>query len=350
MRSILYYPKINIEDNIWLRNAILYWDEVCSIVPSTDYLFHPSPEIAYLTDQDFYRPVDPLRLFQSPEAANFEREMLARLKHLKGKLRYVDTPEEPTPRHGEKISWPRLYESIHYNKISALLYRYMQTHGLLHWNDDHIWLEMDKQAATLYMSVLAKYLARIDEQAMVIGTDQKAYMNHSYAPAWPNYGTWCFDLKIQECLPTPCLDVPLEDVIAFRNQRHDELLRFRGVIDEFESKLKFCADATEIKMEAVRFQERLELATHDIERLLKESHQNNRRTSLKTFVEGAAVTGLLTALNDPTEMNIITAAIFCLGTIILGISKRNLGKIQNDNLSAAGFSYLYYANKAGILR
>ena len=32
-QTILYYPTINIQDGTWLRNAILYWDEVSSIVP-----------------------------------------------------------------------------------------------------------------------------------------------------------------------------------------------------------------------------------------------------------------------------------------------------------------------------
>ena len=36
-QTILYYPTINIQDGSWLRNAILYWDEVSSIVPDENY-------------------------------------------------------------------------------------------------------------------------------------------------------------------------------------------------------------------------------------------------------------------------------------------------------------------------
>ncbi len=46
-QTILYYPKINIHDGSWLRNAILYWDEVSSIVPYENYLDF-SPELLYL--------------------------------------------------------------------------------------------------------------------------------------------------------------------------------------------------------------------------------------------------------------------------------------------------------------
>ena len=31
-KTILYYPTIKIRDCYWLRNAILYWDRVASIV------------------------------------------------------------------------------------------------------------------------------------------------------------------------------------------------------------------------------------------------------------------------------------------------------------------------------
>jgi len=32
-RSVLYYPTITIPPGSWLRNAVLYWDSVGSIVP-----------------------------------------------------------------------------------------------------------------------------------------------------------------------------------------------------------------------------------------------------------------------------------------------------------------------------
>ena len=32
--SALYYPHIDIHDPMWLRSAILFWDEIQTIVPS----------------------------------------------------------------------------------------------------------------------------------------------------------------------------------------------------------------------------------------------------------------------------------------------------------------------------
>ena len=46
-QTILYYPTIDIQDGAWLRNAILYWDEVSSIVPYEGYPDF-SPEILFI--------------------------------------------------------------------------------------------------------------------------------------------------------------------------------------------------------------------------------------------------------------------------------------------------------------
>ena len=49
--SLLYYPTIQIPSGQWLKKAVLYWDEVSSIVPQ-DYdgkwLIESSPDLEYL--------------------------------------------------------------------------------------------------------------------------------------------------------------------------------------------------------------------------------------------------------------------------------------------------------------
>ena len=63
-QTILYYPYINIQDGTWLRNAILYWDEVSSIVPYDNYP-DLSPELLYLQESGAYKAVYPRDLFFS---------------------------------------------------------------------------------------------------------------------------------------------------------------------------------------------------------------------------------------------------------------------------------------------
>ena len=69
-QTILYYPRINIHDGSWLRNAILYWDEVSSIVPYENYE-DLSPELLYLQNLGVYRAIYPQDLFFSEYAEDF---------------------------------------------------------------------------------------------------------------------------------------------------------------------------------------------------------------------------------------------------------------------------------------
>lgn len=69
-QTILYYPTINIQDSAWLRNAVLYWDEVSSIVPYEDYP-NFSPEVLFLQRSGVYKAVYPQKLFSSEFAEDF---------------------------------------------------------------------------------------------------------------------------------------------------------------------------------------------------------------------------------------------------------------------------------------
>lgn len=47
-RTILYYPTINIPNDEWLRHALLYYDQVSSIIPQNwenESLIQLSPDI-----------------------------------------------------------------------------------------------------------------------------------------------------------------------------------------------------------------------------------------------------------------------------------------------------------------
>ena len=77
-QTILYYPTINIQDGTWLRNAILYWDEVSSIVPYENYPDF-SPELLYLQELGVYKAVYPRNLFFSEFAEDFCNSIVKRI-------------------------------------------------------------------------------------------------------------------------------------------------------------------------------------------------------------------------------------------------------------------------------
>jgi hypothetical protein len=80
-RAILYYPTIDVPTGDWLRQALLYWDEVGSIVPEQwEHSHHYRDDIRYLKDEGQFRAFRPELLTQSPAfdraRKNLEREFI----------------------------------------------------------------------------------------------------------------------------------------------------------------------------------------------------------------------------------------------------------------------------------
>lgn len=73
-QPILYYLTINIEDSAWLRSAILYWDEINSIVPYKEYC-GLSPELLFLENAGQYRPIYPEEIFVLGDPHEFSLAM-----------------------------------------------------------------------------------------------------------------------------------------------------------------------------------------------------------------------------------------------------------------------------------
>jgi hypothetical protein len=76
-RTILYFPTIAVPNGTWLRRALLYWDEVASIVPqgyTGESLIPYTPEVQYLLSEGVFKPISPTRLRQHSE---LEREFKA---------------------------------------------------------------------------------------------------------------------------------------------------------------------------------------------------------------------------------------------------------------------------------
>ena len=158
-QTILYYPTINIQDSAWLRNAILYWDEVSSIVPYENYPDF-SPELLYLQELGVYKAVYPRELFFSEFAEDFCSAIVkrisaydrSRVKNIKngiqnGRVRV----------HKNKIYAPALHELIHYRKLPPQLLDYFEDKRFINDYNTDGWMEIDSKIAQIYMRTLAEY-------------------------------------------------------------------------------------------------------------------------------------------------------------------------------------------------
>lgn len=351
-RSILYYPTIDIKDGDWLRSAVLYWDKIGSIVP-TGCEGILSAELRYLEEQNIYQQVQPLDLFYNLDQKKVCREFVKESIHRISKLLAHPVLKRTGTRGNTRMHLEKM--GVHhrdgnvlvfYSKLPHELADFFEEMHLIQSNNDGMWVVMPERIADTYMSILAKYLARINDN-MAIGTDTVSNMRRSYCNASPTYGDICYEVNLLNILPTPNPDVGFEDIVIFRNQRRAELLHFREVIDEMELQLGRAEDNQEIKHLLTAFAERFERETHDIGMMLRDNRIRFRHNCFKSLIQIQVPAAVQLFTNNP-QLTVVAAA------ANLGINIRtcylNLRKENNAVLSNSAFSYLYHGEKAGVLR
>ena len=348
-QTILYYPKINIQDGAWLRNAILYWDEVSSIVPDASYS-DLSPELLYLQKLGVYKAVYPQDLFFSEFAEDFCDAIVKRISAY-DRRRTRSTYDEIENSSGRvrkrKIYAPALHELIHYRKLPPRILDYF---GNRKYIDDYAdgWLEIDQNIAQIYMRTLAEYSIKCSGKDIVLGTDritpnQEIYREfHNHA----DLQTQCCKINIENCLPQPSMDIGFEDILEFKTKRKDELHAFRAKIKELETNI-YKADSPElIRHFETQFIEEWQQCSQDFYKVLRDSRIKFYLSSLISLVAIPFVSQCLSSLigQDLTPA-IQTGAQF----LALGIGYFDYrGKISPAKADGA-FSYIFNAKRAGII-
>ena len=73
MNNLLYYPYINLPNTDWAIRALLYYDNISSIVP-TQYFYEPEqyePFMREVIQNELIHPINPMRLCQNADTAFF---------------------------------------------------------------------------------------------------------------------------------------------------------------------------------------------------------------------------------------------------------------------------------------
>lgn len=355
-QTILYYPTIDIQDSTWLRNALLYWDNISSIVPYVNYSDF-SPELLYLQDCGVYKPAFPQDLFYSEYASDFTEAIITKLERYNRNTRFscAQHSNRPTVRiHRDKIYTPALHELIHYKKMDPELLKFFSDRRYINDFNCGGWMEIDSNVASIYMKTLAEFIVKCYSEDIVIGTSQLKYQNQFYTPTKPREGTACISLELDSCLPQPAMDVGFEEMLDFKKRHKDDFAEFRKKLREYEIALSKCSRIEELKFETENFKENWQSALRKEQKLF---------TSKKTpFVLGTLHTLInVPAIADPIEcalqkfaptLNSSIASGALLGgtaAISLGYKFVSYRRKINEHRSGSGFSYIIKASKAGII-
>lgn len=348
MRSILYYPFISVKDGVWLRTAILYWDKVCTIVPSKEFSAM-TPELQYLNMRGYYRPIVPYDVFLLGKPSEFAKASTRYFSHIiysQNDVRRRDYNERLTP---QRIYDPSLHSLLHYKKLPDQTLSLLSKCGIQQDNDG--WIIMPTNTARNYMKLLAEFAAKYDETDMVVGTDTLQSLNQLY-PAIRRNKNAVLSIVFNNCLPVPSMDVGLEELLDFKETRKDELYELWEKIRELEKTISDCQDILQIKSELIHFRQSWEREIDNYSHLFSDGKNKTITGSLRTFITDTSAAGTITQLTHP--LNILSApteiaAVLGYGLIGVGRYYLNYKNKVNEALHNSGFAYIVSANKQGLI-
>jgi hypothetical protein len=258
--TALFYPWIDITDEVWLKTAMLYWDRIQTIVPQSIQEPYASP-----TAKEFFEQgaLVPLRVSsEMPELQGLAEEM----------LRYLDRKEatelvlEANERnyvyiHADKLPYELrriAFSSRRFRRESA---RILPT-DLMDGASEEQFLMMESDLARHYITVLATRLserigsslltafpaadnlavsAKLD--APVAGTLTRGISEAEYTVYGPRRDEprelvkgMLVQLILDKIKILP--ETPVEEIMKFRREHIDELGRFRKAIEDLTSSVE----------------------------------------------------------------------------------------------------------------
>lgn len=342
--TLLYYPSIKLPTGGWLRQAILYWDEVASIVPrdSEDRPAVPlTSDMEYLQGEGVFRAIDPVRLVHDPQgdanSRNFERELR-------------DIVDSPSYRNGlPPAEESRATSLIHRNKLSAAVEYYLSERRLAENNSqDARWVRCEATTAIVYMALLAKYLADADERgATVPATDRPEYERLMFASRSHDGSLPCLAARLLRALPVPHEDTPLSEILRFRKQRRQELLAFRQVLEEFKRNLVKAQTRSDVQEVCASFGDSVEEGIEGVRRTMRESRVHVVAGSLKALVTTKAppmwaVAGAVAgAAHGDVRWTLVGFGVGAILSVASEVVRRL--STRSATVRDCSFAYLYHA-------
>ena len=340
--TILYYPKIAIPDGAWLRQALLYWDRIGSIIPrEIDRAGHDLQDLHTLYELNVYRSYNPEDFIAGDQRLRieFEQEFI----HISKKPSFWRRLPPPEAR--------RFDSTIHIAKITDNLSEYIQSKGLAILRDRYdSWYQFERSSAWLYMALLAKYMADSAEETTIPGTDFGLFKDFIFQTEKRYFSASCFELTLQDILPVPSQNTPLEKILEFKTKRRDELTSFREVIWDIQNELKNSQEVSQIRDIASRYSDLINTRVSDLSKTMQEDNFQLLRGSLETLVKTDSIPSL-SLVFDPFQIPIEykLAGLGVLGVISVSnylLDRRNeRRKLLREN----SFSYLYHAEHEGII-
>lgn len=335
--SALYYPSFNAPDS-WLKNSLLYFDEVSTIIPYQRDQSVLNSSQTYLAGEGFYRPA----IVGHPGMQEWELHELA-----DEVLTYAMSNE------GEReiaSSTEAFY--IDRAKFSHFLRHDLKRRGFLTPSAESGFDRVPAPLAIFYMARLADLVCKNDAHHLLPSTD------HSYTHALMAEeagGDKVADavrIVIKGMLPPVRDDVPLRSVVEFRREHEDELRPFRVLVRSFASKISKASGTEEEKAVLAEVADQI---VSDVRKFENKTDTvlGDKLSSCISFITSfgapGTIAGILNVVNPDLVKSIdpvlgLTASVAC-GAVHL-THKARTGK---KSLESEPLYYLHSVKKSGLV-
>jgi hypothetical protein len=216
--TALYYPYIDVRDFGCLKSALLYWDRVRRIVPSS-VLPGTNWQVEEFVDRGVLISTDPYEYCKGAET-RFRQYLLPLLKHRRNYLF-----KTWSRRLAEEPSLANTYQ-IHVMKLSGeLLDEWVDKKWARPFGD---WVQVEPSLAGLYMTCLAAEMSERMEASPVTDRPEFAhsgeYLCFGQYPTFSNQGLSDTLLKLNIELPNPgqVAGIPNGEILRFHEKYANE--------------------------------------------------------------------------------------------------------------------------------
>jgi hypothetical protein len=241
-----YYPYVHPPLG-WVKQALLYWDQVSSIVGDG---FYPDHDLEWLMDKGIFRPLGTHDLRRDSQE-KLRREIMSRLEWAEANGDHLDVEAEA--QH---------LDLLIRGKLPVRVEKEIRRRRLIVGKRDEIPINSD--LLELLTSTMARHLADSltdPYTRYTVHTTERRYFQLGFDPFVGTPAAPGINLILRDFLPVPDESTSFEQVIDFRESHRKELLAFRRALDTLYSRI---LDEGSLETVLPAMREEMELALNDI--------------------------------------------------------------------------------------
>lgn len=354
----LYYPWIDIKNDTWLKNAMLYWDSIQTIVPQS-----VSNPYKNDTSKEFYENgyLIPLRVnSRMDEIETLQNEVLKYLNSKEAAAILLSKENSNSYRlYKDKLPHNIQMIGMYPEKLPQSI-RYTFENFPLRDNDSFL---VNKQFASFYMTLLSAKLADVHGISLLTESSPHNILANSsrfeggahlvnHNNRYPRFREKLEEVYLKKALLSEILlekinlsaDTTVKKIIKFKEKHKDELGRFRTKIDELGNTLKKTKGGKAIKQQIE------DLISNEINPAISDLKSALKSNRIRFVDNGLLKISLFSA--PPTSLTIYLAgveytphAIFAGAAISITTQAILYNKEKRNILNSNPYSYLLSLEK-----